>query len=122
MALNDACFPGTATVFTRRGRYPSPTYALLIALSTTLSLLWHGRHEPRDWTFYADYTLATLWTSYEFYLALQAQVFVLVLLLNSVTLLTNHLSDRHWRYRTAHTLWHGWSSAKAMLVASLVSD
>lgn len=103
-------------------------YAIVIAVSSTLSLVWHGRSEPKDWTFWADYSFATLWTVYDFYLAIwhaPLSSTITVFFLNIVVLLTNKLGD--WvgnqgfiDYHVAHSSWHILSSAKSTLVAFLV--
>lgn len=91
-----------------------PGYAGVVAVSSTLSWLWHLRREPRDALFWADYFFAVVWAVYDAYL------YKPTLVLNVIVLLANKLSDGAADYEKAHALWHLLSSAKTLWVANHV--
>lgn len=104
-------------------------YAAIIAISATLSIVWHARHERKDWVFWADYTLAMAWTVMEFYVAFATRPTALssVAISNTSVLVANWLTD-HWAregtlpYALGHSAWHLLSCAKSMYVAYLLGQ
>ena len=100
-------------------------YSLLVALSTTLSVLWHRYGEPKSILFWLDYLVAFVWTVVDIALALPTPVLLPVILLNGLCLVTNQLADALARqglvsYETGHTAWHLLSCVKAITVAALL--
>lgn len=103
-------------------------YGLLVALSTTLSVLWHWQGEPPGLLARADYLVAGVWVGVDITLAVWTcplPVVLEIILLTALVGLTNLLVDglaRHgWvPYETGHTAWHLLSAAKAALVATLL--
>jgi hypothetical protein len=99
-------------------------YAIVIALSSTFSIMWHRHGEPMYTPlFYADYGFAGLWTAFDFYLAFQTySCLFTVLVLNLLALSTNCLPIKQIHYRSYHSLWHLFSAIKGLLVCAFISS
>jgi hypothetical protein len=105
-------------------------YGAVIAASSTLSVVWHMRGEPRDHWFYLDYAFAGLWTAFDVALALTLfgpthLVTWTVCVLNAMAIGTNQLADAlarrgQVRYERGHAAWHLFSAAKGVGVAWLL--
>jgi hypothetical protein len=86
--------------------YGHPYYAMIVASSTILSVLWHASgSESKGMLYMADYTAAVIWAAADFWMwpesiGLNGAVFVL-----------------HWTM-PSHSQWHLVSAGKAILIAA----
>lgn len=104
-------------------------YAAVIGISSTLSVIWHILHERQNYVCISDYLFAFIWTAMDIVMAVlysEWRFVVVVVVLNGVVFITNHASDyivRHelLSYRTAHSIWHILSSAKAIGVSYIIT-
>ncbi len=94
------------------------SYAILIIVSSIFSVAWHMAGEPSNWVMYVDYTLATLWAIMDIIITivLAKNVLVIVIVLNTLVLVTNKVSS----YTTVHGYWHLFSSLKAICIAYML--
>jgi hypothetical protein len=92
------------------------TYNLVVALSATLSALWHWYGEPRSLLLFLDYFFAGLWAVIDLYNALPRKILPIIAL-NIIVFITNlciKYDNNYWFY---HSLWHLLSSAKCYYVS-----
>ena len=96
-------------------------YAVVAAASSTMSVVWHARREPRDWSFHLDYFLAALWFVAEVGCALllgSVSDALVVAAANGVAVYSNKLADRAGsEYEAAHAVWHLFNVAKSVFSA-----
>lgn len=100
-------------------------YSITVGLSTTLSVIWHTLGEPRGLIFYADYIVATLWTSIECWYGMQLGYFKIAVILNITIIVINKYIDRisianRISYKNWHSIWHIINSFKAIYLAHLL--
>ena len=103
-------------------------YTVVIVVATTFSCVWHVLREPNGWVMYIDYTCATVWATMDMLVAIVYAcpvVLVLVLVLNTLTLASNKITDAMARativdYATVHGWWHLLSVVKALCVSYLL--
>jgi predicted membrane channel-forming protein YqfA (hemolysin III family) len=114
-------------VFPDNGSLLLHIYSLIAFLSSTLSVIWHLKGEPYDWSFIADYSLAFLWIVVEVVAVIVRTCpvpIVLTLFLNIVVFCVNQVihfvKNERWTYKMLHSYWHLLSAFKTVSVAYLV--
>jgi hypothetical protein len=103
-------------------------YTVTIAVSSTLSIMWHRNHEHKNWVFYADYLFAIIWTIYDIVGALlysTNKYINIVVILNLSVCLINLLVDlldkqKIISYKYGHTFWHIISITKSIYVVYII--
>lgn len=107
---------------------PPPEYAVLIVMSTAMSMLWHAMGGPAvSWLGIIDHQIAALWFFADcYYLANSDEAFTQMLVLNGMVFGSNLAVSWLDRanlvpYYIGHSAWHLVSALKAFYVAALVS-
>jgi hypothetical protein len=103
-------------------------YAAIIAISSSLSLVWHFQKERKNIFFWLDYGFAMGWTIMDFTVAISTapvHIILTVAFFNIIVFLTNQLVDFLDRkgfvpYEIGHAAWHVLSFSKSIFVAYLV--
>ena len=103
------------------------SYAIVMLINTTFSMLWHILREPENWIMYVDYILATIWTIMDIVIVIFRScpfVLVIVLVLNILVLTTNIITDALGRmgsvdYAVIHAYWHLFSAFKTIGISYL---
>ena len=104
-------------------------YCIVIGGSSLLSFIWHTYREPKNIWFCLDYAFAFIWTGYDIVISsivASNSIVVIVILLNGVCIITNHLTDCIAKrgicsYEVSHSLWHIINVIKSIIVAYLIS-
>jgi hypothetical protein len=102
-------------------------YSIVVALSASLSLIWHGQREPHNWLFWLDYGMAFLWTMLDLFAAVTVcpNETVAIVGLN-VCVCVAHVASDHMAktgvvtYEWGHCCWHVMSSVKSTVVAYVI--
>ena len=102
-----------------RARKMCTEYPLIILVSTTLSVLWHGYGEPSSLLFYADYLAAAMWFLCDLKFGLYASEIRLetVIILNMLVFILNIYTGPN---NMAHVSWHLVSALKCIYISNLL--
>jgi hypothetical protein len=106
-------------------------YSVIIALSTTASVVWHLHRERKGLLLYLDYSLALMTTSMELVLSTEGQqpifAFTTIVVLNFMVYMLNLITDyiaikQLMSYRLAHSGWHCFSAFKCIYAAAIITS
>lgn len=98
-------------------------YCYTIAISTTLSILYHFYHESNMVIMWLDYVMALIWFLYDvsWGLIMTLYSFSLLLALNGLVFLANQSISHDDRYPARHSFWHLFSACKCICISVLIS-
>ena len=97
-------------------------YLRIIALSTCLSILYHGFLESGVVIVGLDYLLALVWFAYDVLFGLVTGNFVRILVCDGVIVALNLCIPYDKNYYLVHSAWHLLSAGKAYYVSYLVGE
>ncbi len=105
---------------------PSPVYSCIVVASTSASIFWHLRREPRGWIMFMDYSLAYIWFIADIYYSIKADTFVYVTAMNAYIAALNYIAlwlakENILPYAYGHSIWHVLSVIKVLEVTLLLT-
>ena len=103
-------------------------YAVIILISSLLSLVWHFQKEPKNIFFWLDYGFALVWVFIEFIVAILTAPIYFILTIaffNIIILFTNKFVDfldynGFVSYEYGHTTWHLLSCLKSIFISYML--
>lgn len=100
--------------------YDNITYATIVFLSTSFSVLYHYTNEANLVIMIIDYILAGVWFITDLYYGGVTRVYT-ILLCNGVIFCINISITKNENYKLHHSLWHLLNVTKCYYIATLIS-
>lgn len=105
---------------------PSPVYSCIVVTSTTISVLWHLKREPRGWCMFIDYLMGYVWFIADIHYSIKADTFVYVTAMNAYILALKYIAlwlekENILSYAYGLSIWHALSVIKVLEVTLLLT-